>query len=99
MSTREIPEKDWASFLEGFASAHRTWRVTVETLDPVLGAQVMASDTPLAGLTLGGPKEIELSLGDPSGSELTRVLKRVTRIYLKSTTDGRDEALEIELAD
>src|SRR5204862_7368284 len=51
MQTVVIPRADWRATLDEFSTVHQGWRVSLEILDPSLGAQPEIDDLPLRGVT------------------------------------------------
>jgi len=98
--TRRIPSDQWISFLNSFSKQHEGWLVTLEVLDPELGAQTEASELPLEGISGStAPKTISISLGDAPSNHLTHTVNSPTQLWLSRTSQGADEALEIESID
>ena len=100
MSTREIPRDDWPEFLDGFSLQHAGWLVTIELLDPDLGAQTLAREIPLAGITAdlrgAGKGEITIIAGRAGEDHVTHGIVEPVRVFLLQNPEGADEALEIE---
>lgn len=99
MATVRVSPVEWAAFFDSFHHRHAGWLVKLETLAPALGAQVQAEDVPLRGITVDhdyGSPTIEITVGDPTHGAITHVIDDVGDVWLKTTEDGSDEALEIE---
>ncbi len=101
-STQQIPRKEWSVFFDSFSRKHEGWLVSMELVAPELGDVVQVRDRPLAGITAelhrGGRDSIVLMFGRAT-SELTHIIAKPTRVWLKQAADGADEALEIEATD
>lgn len=99
--TREVSREEWPRFFEMFSRQHQAWLVTVELFGPEIGAQVEITNRPLGGITAelhpGREDAITLFFGTIP-SDLTHIVSRPTRVWLKQTASGVDEALEIECA-
>lgn len=99
--TREVPREEWPAFFDMFSRQHQAWLVTVELFGPEIGAQVEVRDRPLGGITAelrqGREDSIALFFGTIP-SDLTHTVTRPTRVWLKQTVSGANEALEIECA-
>jgi hypothetical protein len=97
--TREVPREEWPPFFEMFSRQHQAWLVTVELFGREIGAQVEVQDRPLGGITAELRRDrddsIVLSFGTIP-SDLTHIVRRPTRVWLKQTISGADQALEIE---
>jgi hypothetical protein len=101
MTTREIPRAEWTEFADAFSRKHAGWLVTLEALDPALGAQEIARDVPLGGITADrepGHDEITILLAESSQRHATHRVVAATRLYLLQNDEGADEALEAETA-
>ncbi len=97
--TREVPRGEWPVFFDMFSRQHQAWLVTVELIGPEIGAQIEVRNRPLGGITAelrpGHEDSISLCFGTIP-SELTHIITHPTRVWLKQTISGADEALEIE---
>ncbi|HSA92012.1 MAG TPA: DUF5335 family protein [Terriglobales bacterium] len=97
--TREVPRQEWPAFFQMFSRQHQAWLVTVELFGREIGAQVEVQDRPLGGITAELRRDrgdsIVLSFGTIP-SDLTHIVRRPTRVWLKQTISGADQALEIE---
>ena len=101
-STRQIPREEWTVFFDSFSRMHEGWLASLEVMAPELGDQVEIRNRPLAGITAelhrAGRDSIVLLFGPPP-THLTHFIKGPTRVWLKQTAEGADEALAIEAAD
>src|SRR3977135_698949 len=98
MPTKEIRHDEWLSFLDSFSQRHQGWLVTLEVIAPEIGAQEEASNLPLEGITSSesnAHQTISISVGNLPSNHLTRTINNPTRLWLKQTLQGADEALEI----
>jgi len=101
MQTVVIPRADWRATLDEFSTVHQGWRVSLEILDPSLGAQPEIDDLPLRGVTA------EVNTRDPAitiaagstSDQITHVIHTPTRVQLEKNDAGADMALEIESSD
>ncbi|HEV8485285.1 MAG TPA: DUF5335 family protein [Blastocatellia bacterium] len=100
MPTRKITRREWMSFFDSFSNQHRGWLVTIEIMDPEIGDQTLARDLPLEGITAElneqGADEIEIVVGRQPGSHVSDTVVAPRNVWLKSTEEGADEALEIQ---
>jgi hypothetical protein len=102
MQTVEITEADWAGRLDEFATVHDGWLVSVDVLNPEIGAQRQVDNLPLLGVSADGVKHdgsVAVSVARPGGTHFTHVIRNVKRIYLEQTSDGADAGLQIESGD
>ncbi len=99
-STREVPREQWATFFDSFSRQHEGWLVSMELMAPELGDQVEVRDR-LAGITaeLRAGRDAIIMLFGRAPSHLTHIINAPTRVWLKQTAEGADEALEIEAAE
>lgn len=98
MQTVVIPRADWRAALDEFSTAHQGWRVSLELLEPTIGAQPEIDDLPLRGVTAEvGPREsaITIAAGAKTG-QITHTIHTPTRVQLEKNDAGADMALEIE---
>jgi hypothetical protein len=102
MSTQEIARDEWATFFDSFSHRHQGWLVTVEVFSSEIGAQVEARELPLQGITAelkrDGEDMISIIVGDTPQQHVTNTIAGPTRVILKRTDEGADEAIEIESA-
>jgi hypothetical protein len=98
--TTQIPSDEWISFLDSFSRRHEGWLVTLELIGPEIGAQIQASELPLEGISSStNPKTISISLGNEPSNHLTHTISSPGQLWLRRTSQGADEALEIESTD
>ena len=101
--TEEIPQRDWVEYLDEFSREHQGEQVTVEVMAKEVGAQVEARDVPFQGISAdlkrGGEHDVNIILGKEPNPPLTRIVPEARRIFVMSTDQGNDQALEIEAAD
>lgn len=99
MKTLEVPRSEWREFADAFSRQHTGWLVTFEALDPALGAQEIARDVALSGITADrepGHDEITIIVAEPSGRRLTHRVSSPVSLHLLQNEEGADEALEAE---
>ena len=103
MPTQEIPSYEWARFFDEFSRLHRGWLVTVELLGPEIGDQVQARNLPLDGITVDpnevGEDQITIIAGNRSDSRISHTITAPSRVWIKQSDEGADEAVEIEAFD
>src|SRR5438270_60584 len=98
MQTVEIPRADWRIKLDEFSSAHEGWRVSLELLEPELGAQPEIADLPLRGVTaeVSGQADSAITIAASKGvDQITHTIHQPTRVQLEQNDSGADVALEI----
>lgn len=101
MHTVVIPRADWRATLDEFSTAHQGWRVSLELLEPTLGAQPEIDDLPLRGVTAevtAADSAITIAAGSKTG-QITHTIHTPTRVQLEKNDAGADIALEIESSD
>jgi hypothetical protein len=104
MPTREIPRNEWVAFFDSFSRQHEGWLATVEVLAKDLGAQVEASEQPLAGITadIGQDTQhdvVSILIGGTSGEHVAHMIRNPEHVRVKQTPGGADEALDFEAHD
>ena len=98
-TTTEVARADWVRTLNEFNALHEGWLVTVEVLEPTVGAQSEIVDLPLVGVTFE-PKSTTLSIAAGRGEDLiAHVLQDPTRLWIAHADGPRDAAMEIESGD
>ena len=101
MQTVVIPRADWRAKLDEFSTTHQGWRISLELLEPNLGAQPEIDDLPLRGVTAevdARESAITIAAGSKSG-QITHVIHTPMRVQLEKNDAGADMALEIESSD
>jgi hypothetical protein len=102
MPTREIPPSEWSAFFDSFSRQHQGWLVTIEVLAFDIGAQVVARELALQGITAEMKDESEGAISIMAGggpeAHVTHTITAPTQVRLKQSEEGADEALEIESA-
>ena len=92
METRTIPEDRWSEFFDRFSRDHFGWTATVEVLDPGAGAQHVAENLPLQGISLDtkGTRActIALAVGDDPDAHINHVVERPLHIREAQEADG-----------
>jgi hypothetical protein len=102
MQTVAIPRADWRAKLDEFSTTHEGWRVSLELLEPELGAQPEIDDLPLRGVTAELGKQdstITISAGSKDRDQITHVIHTPIDVRLEQNDAGADVALEIESRD
>ena len=99
MKTREIPRGEWREFADSFSRQHAGWLVTLEELDPELGAQEIARDLPLVGITADREPdhdEMNVIVAESRDRHATHRVIAPAHLYLLINDEGADQALEAE---
>ena len=101
MATREIPRNEWVAFFDSFSRQHENWLSTVEVIGADVGAQLEASERPLAGITadLGQDEQhdlVSVFIGGTPGEHVAHLIRGPAHVRLKERDDGAHEALQIE---
>jgi hypothetical protein len=100
MPTREIARNEWVAFFDSFSNRHRGWLVTIEIMNPEIGDQTLAHDLPLEGITAelidDRADEIQIVAGSKPDSHVSDTVTGPTNVWLKSSEEDADEALEIQ---
>jgi len=102
METRTIPETSWIEFADRFSRDHTGWLATVQVLDARAGAQLVAKDLPLQGISFDTkgtrPCSVEVSVGDTPTEHVRHVVDMPLHIREADEPDGSID-LQIEPAD
>ena len=102
MRTDEIPREAWTSTLDAFTATHAGWLVSLDVLDPAIGAQPEIDDLPLLGVSAdraGAEAAITISAGRPDTGHISHSIHAPLRVHIERREDGADVALQIESAD
>jgi hypothetical protein len=102
MQTTEITPESWFQRLDEFTAMHEGWLVSVDVLDPEIGAQPEIENLPLLGVSpdrIDHDPTIVVSVARSATEHFTHVVRKVTHVYLERTDEGADAALQIESAD
>jgi len=102
MSTQEIPREQWHKFFDSFSRQHEGWLVTLEVLQPDLGAQKEVDDLPFEGISHASTDELDtiaIILGRTPNERVTHTIAEAEHVWLETTAQGADAALEIESRD
>lgn len=102
MRTIEIPAKDWSHTLDEFSAVHEGWLVSLDLLEPMLGAQPQIRELPLRGVTAESRSRdpvITISAARADGEHFTHIIHSPTRVRIARNDEGADTALEIESED
>ena len=102
MRTAELPREAWVQQLNEFSAIHDGWLVSLDVLDPEIGAQPEIDNLPLLGVSvdrIDHDGTIAVSVARSATEHFTHIIHAVTRIYVERTDDGADAALEIESVD
>ena len=102
METRTIPETEWIEFADRFSRNHTGWLATVQVLDGRSGAQLVATDLPLQGISFDTkgtrPCSVEVSVGDTPAGHVRHVVDMPLHIREADEPDGSID-IQIEPAD
>ena len=100
MPTQEISRNAWTDFFHAFSAAHTRWFATLEVFNTEFGAQKEARELPFYGITadLGNAHNDSISLmfGASPYQHVTHTISTPTHVRLYQTSEGANEALQIE---
>lgn len=102
MPTQTIPREQWNNFFDSFSRQHEGWLTTLEVFDNDIGAQEEARELPLSGISLSSAKDedsIALMLGKEPGDHITHIIGEPEQVWVETTSEGVNSALEIEAKD
>lgn len=101
MSTKEIKPEEWKKFFDAYTKEHKGWKVKFEVLSEDVGAQVIAENLPLCGITADIDNEIsriEIMVGENASKHISHSIANPLRIMLNAPFTGI-ETLEFETGD
>jgi hypothetical protein len=84
MSVREIPAREWPTFLDALGREHRAWLATVER-----SGLIQAREEPLESISAGDGIEIRI------GRQAIRV-NQPRAVRVEETAEGATQALQID---
>ena len=102
--TNEIAKQEWKEFFDRLSRERLNWNAGVEVFKEDIGAQILADNLPLMGVTyeekVSGETAVEIMLGDESGeAHQTHTILNPTGVaFLDDETTGGG-TLEIVDAD
>lgn len=99
MPTQEILRDEWAPYFEQFSRQHEGWLVTVEILGLDIGDQVQVRNLPLEGIVVESTDagdQMTIIAGSRPGARISHTISSPSRVWIKQSAQGADEALEIE---
>jgi hypothetical protein len=102
MQTVEIQPARWPQALAEFSALHEGWLISVDILDPAIGAQTEVRDLPLTGVVAERQKAgdtITIAAANPDAGQITHTIHSPTRVWIERTNDGADVAMQIESAE
>ena len=102
MKTIEIPPLRWVSALDDFTARHEGQRVSLDVLDPAIGAQPEINDLPLFGVSADcgtSAGAIIISAGQSTAGYIAHTIPAPSRLYVERQDDGTDVALQVESSD
>ena len=100
MQTIEVPGVRWTQELNAFNAIHDGWLVSLDVLDPQLGAQPQFHDLPLVGITYEAEHAPAMTITAGRGFDfVTHVVPSPARLWIERSEEGADAALEIESGD
>lgn len=102
--TNEVSKQEWKQFFDQMSLERINWNARVEVIKEDIGAQVLANNLPLAGITFeektGGNGAIEIMLGgEPGEAHQTHTIMNPTKVVLLDDETTGGGTLEIEDAE
>ena len=98
MQTVEVQPARWSGALAEFSAIHEGWLVSIDILDPGIGAQPEVHDLPLIGV-VAEPDTITISAARADAGQITHTIHSPTRVWIELTDNGAEAAMQIEAAD
>lgn len=100
--TREISPAEWGAFFDGFSQQHDGWLTTLELLDADMGAQILAENLPLRGISVDvkdNEHVISINVGESTSEHVNHAVQNPTHVRVKLNSEGAHEAVEFETTD
>jgi hypothetical protein len=97
--TREIPRTEWVEFLDRFSQQHDGWLVSLQVFDRDMGAQIIAENVPLRGITADlkdREDQISINVGKEEAEHSNHIIENARRIQLQVNAQGAHESLNFE---
>lgn len=102
MGTTEIARESWAQTLNRFSAIHEGWLVSLDVLDPAIGAQPEIKNLPFMGIStdrIDDDGTILISAARSAAEHITHTIHSVTGLYIQHAQDGAEAAMKIESGD
>src|SRR5438445_11311817 len=98
MDARTVPEDQWIDFVDGFSRDHRGWPATIEMRPRQHGAQTVAKNLPLLGMSFDTkgtrPSSLEIVAGENPERHVSHRVDMPLYIREAAQSDG---SVEIEI--
>jgi hypothetical protein len=92
----------WPQALAEFSALHEGWLVSVDVIDPAIGAQPEVREIPLIGVAVEPHRAgglITIAAASRDGEQITHTIHSPTRVWIERTDQGADVAMQIESAE
>jgi hypothetical protein len=103
MTTRDVPQSEWATFLDHFSRQHVGQLARVESAGREFGVQANARNLPLLGVTAevhgGGVPEIQVMVGDSPDAHVVHAISHPAAVRIGESNDGSSATLQIQSQD
>jgi len=102
MQTVDVPNESWPQTLNEFTSTHEGWLVSLDVLNPEMGAQPEISELPLVGIwadQIDHDRSITVSAARSAGEHISHTIRDARRVQIERTDEGADAALAVESGD
>jgi uncharacterized protein DUF5335 len=102
MQTIEIPRNEWIPWSSEFSASHEGWLVSLDVLNPEIGAQHEVENLPLRGVSAEAVERdgtMVVSVARKGTEHLTHIVHGVKSVQVERTDEGADVALQIESTD
>jgi hypothetical protein len=100
--TIEVQPARWSQALAEFSALHEGWLISVDVIDPAIGAQHEVRDIPLIGVAVEPQRAgglITIAAASRDGEQITHTIHSPTRVWIERTDKGADAAMQIESAE
>lgn len=100
MALKEVPQSEWATFLEDLSRQNESGLVTVEVRGDSLPQQAIFSNMPLIGIAFdskgSGAGQIDIMVGSDTDSNSSHAVPHPALLKTEETPDGGVQTLLID---
>lgn len=97
--TVEIEKSKWKSFCDDISRKRMDWDVSIQVLDPEMGAQKLTDELPFAGITFEdkhGKAVIEIATDNGAEGHQLHIIENPTRLLVSDNENRMNDTLDIE---
>jgi hypothetical protein len=97
--TVEIEKSKWKEFCDDISRKRMDWDVSIQVLDPEIGAQKLTEDLPFVGVTYeekNGKPVIEIATDNGAESHQMHIIENPVRILVSDNENRLNDTMDIE---